>query len=124
MVCDRACNALIFFTLATLYKEPYASFSFLMCFILDFGSHWLQFQSSAFVKSESHKGKNKRENWLVGLYYNNLTVFKITCIGAEVGAVMLFLNAKWKAVQNLLIWKIALIVMSSILAFKMFVNVF
>lgn len=98
MVCDRACNALIFFTLATLYPEPFSSFCFLLCFILDFGSHWLQFQSSAFVKSESHKGKNKKENWLVGLYYNNLTVFKITCIGAEVGAVMLFLNAKWKAV--------------------------
>ena len=53
-----------------------------------------------------------------------MTVFKITCIGAEVGAVMLFLNAKWKAVQHLLVWKIALIAMSSILAFKMFVNVF
>jgi len=56
------------------------------------------------VKSESHKGKNKKENWLVGLYYNNYTVFMITCVGAEIGAVMLFLNAKWKAVQNLLIW--------------------
>jgi hypothetical protein len=37
---------------------------------------------------------------------------------------MLILNAKWKAVQDLLVWKIALVMMTSILAFKMFVNVF
>ena len=68
MVCDRACNSLIYFTLATLYPNPLAGFAFVMCFVLDFGSHWLQFQSSAYCRSTSHKGQNKKENWLVGLY--------------------------------------------------------
>ena len=95
MVCDRACNSLIFFALATLYPHPVASFCFLMCFILDFGSHWLQFQSTAFCKAVSHKGKNTKENFLVGLYYNNQTVFMTTCIGAEIGSISLFINAKW-----------------------------
>ena len=75
-----------------------------MCFILDFGSHWLQFQSSAFSKSDGHKGKNKKENWLVGLYYNNKNVFEFTVLGAEIGAILLYVNAKWTTVQGNLLW--------------------
>ena len=41
MVCDRACNSMMFFFLAVLYKTPFVSFLFVLCFILDFGSHWL-----------------------------------------------------------------------------------
>ena len=94
MVCDRACNSLIFFTLAALYADSVAlSLCFVLCFVLDFGSHWLQFMSSAMAKSESHKGKNKKENWLVGLYYNNHKVFMAACIGAEVASISLFIYA-------------------------------
>lgn len=39
MVVDRASVALIFLVLSTLY--PKAPFAFIICFILDFGSHWL-----------------------------------------------------------------------------------
>ena len=91
MVCDRASNATIYMALGTLY--PSFSILFFACFVLDFGSHWLQFQSSACMKAGSHKGKNKKENWLVGLYYNNDTVFKITVPGAELCSVLLFVQA-------------------------------
>ena len=91
MVCDRASNATIYMALGTLY--PTLSILFFACFVLDFGSHWLQFQSSACMKATSHKGKNKNENWLVGLYYNNDTVFKITVPGAELCSVLLFIQA-------------------------------
>ena len=124
MVCDRACNSLIFFTLATLYPDPLASFCFVLCFILDFGSHWLQFQSTAFCKSASHKGKNKKENWLVGLYYNDKTIFMFTCIGAEVASILLFVNAKWTTVQGNLLWQLMVAFWTCVLAFKMFVNCF
>ena len=41
MVCDRASNATIYMALSTLY--PSYSILFFSCFVLDFGSHWLQF---------------------------------------------------------------------------------
>lgn len=123
MVCDRACNSMMFFFLAVLYKDPVVSFLFVMCFILDFGSHWLQFLSSAFCKSVSHKGKNKKENWLVGLYYNNYTIFLCTCVGAEIAAITLFINVKATWLQEHLVWNVIVAFWSSILAFKMFVNV-
>ena len=41
MVCDRASNATIYMVLGTLY--PTLSILMFACFILDFGSHWLQF---------------------------------------------------------------------------------
>ena len=68
MVCDRASNATLYMILSTIF--PRQSFGFYLCFLLDFGSHWLQFQSSA-ASGAHHKGKNKKENWIVSLYYNN-----------------------------------------------------
>ena len=122
MVCDRASNATIYMALGTLY--PTFSILFFACFVLDFGSHWLQFQSSACMKSTSHKGKNKKENWLVGLYYNNDTVFKITVPGAETAAVLLFIQAHLPALQSNYFWLFLVTVLSVILTFKMIVNVF
>ena len=91
MVCDRASNAMIYMILASLWSKY--SFVFYMCLLLDFGSHWLQFQSSALTKTH-HKGKNKKENWLVHLYYNNPMVFKIVVPGAELGTVLLYVMAQ------------------------------
>ena len=76
------------------------------------------------MKSTSHKGKNKKENWLVGLYYNNETVFKITVPGAETCAVLLFMQAHMASLQSNLFWVILVVVLSLILTFKMIVNVF
>jgi CDP-diacylglycerol--inositol 3-phosphatidyltransferase len=39
MVCDRASVATMFMVLAILY--PNFSMVFVICFVLDFGSHWL-----------------------------------------------------------------------------------
>ena len=80
MICDRASNATIYMVVSTVF--PQQSFVFYLCFLLDFGSHWLQFQSSA-SSGKHHKGKNTKENWLVGIYYNNPTVFNIVVPGAE-----------------------------------------
>lgn len=48
MVCDRASNALNFFLLASLYSQW--GILFFVCFLLDFGSHFLQFIATAFMK--------------------------------------------------------------------------
>ena len=56
MVCDRAACSTMYMVLSIVI--PTWSFAFFMCFLLDTGSHWLQFQSTAIMKSESHKGKN------------------------------------------------------------------
>ena len=39
MVCDRASNATLYMILSTIF--PRQSFAFYLCFLLDFGSHWL-----------------------------------------------------------------------------------
>ena len=39
MICDRASNATIYMVLSTIFPEQ--SFAFYLCFLLDFGSHWL-----------------------------------------------------------------------------------
>ena len=39
LICDTATNSCIYMFLSVLY--PKVSFAFIICFILDFGSHWL-----------------------------------------------------------------------------------
>ena len=92
MICDRLANAILYMVLA-VHTSGYGSFAFYGCLLLDFGSHWLQFLSSA-VTGAHHKGKNHKENWLVDLYYNNETVFKIVVPGAELGTVCLYVLKK------------------------------
>jgi len=122
MVCDRTSNALNFFVLASVY--PDVSVLFFICFILDFVSHFLQFQASALSKAASHKSNNEGLPSLVKLYYTNYPVFATTVAGTEVGAVLLFINKKWSSVQSNTIWIVFVIVFSLIMAFKMLVNVF
>jgi len=92
MVCDRVSIALNFMFLAMLY--PKIDFVFFMCFVLDFGSHFLQFITTAYLKEASHKGLDEKHNWLCSLYYSNYTVFIIACAGTEVAAIFLIFNAK------------------------------
>jgi phosphatidylglycerophosphate synthase len=120
MVCDRASNALNFLTLAMLY--PSIDYLFILCFVLDFGSHYLQFISTACMKATSHKGVEKKVNWLVNLYYSNYPIFAITVGGTEVGAVLLFLNAKMPEMREYIAWNLVVGIFSLILIFKMFVN--
>ena len=122
MVCDRTSNALNFFILASVY--PQVSSVFFICFILDFGSHFLQFQATALSKAASHKSDNDKANWLVKLYYTNYTIFATTVAGTEVGAVLLFINAKMPSLHSNVAWIILVGVFSLIMAFKMMVNVY
>ena len=113
--------------------HPTYSFAFYLCFLLDFGSHWLQFMSSASTGAH-HKGKNAKENWLVNIYYNNATVFKIVVLGAEVGTVCLYILSKVEPkgiapihplshIKHDPLFQTTTAVLTAILAFKMFVNV-
>jgi len=112
----------MFMMLASLY--PAYSMAFITCFILDFGSHWLQFQSSACLKATSHKGKNEKEHWVIAAYYNNYTIFAITVLGAEFATGFLFITAKVPELQENMIWMAVTSVLTCILAFKMLVNCF
>ena len=97
---------------------------FFICFILDFVSHFLQFQATALSKAASHKSDNDKANWLVKLYYTNYTIFATTVAGTEVGAVLLFINAKMPSLHSNIAWIILVSVFTLIMAFKMMVNVY
>lgn len=49
---------------------------------------------SALMKSESHKGKNKDENFLINFYYNNKLFFSTMVVGSETCTVFLYLYGK------------------------------
>ena len=89
MISDRTSCATVYMILSMLFKEIYFSYLFIFCFLLDFGSHFLQFCSSALMKSESHKGKNEKENFLVNFYYNNVPFFMMIVVCSEVCSVVL-----------------------------------
>jgi len=96
MVSDRASDALIFMVLAILY--PTYSLLFVLCFILDFGSHWLQFQSSA--RSQKHHKENENKNFIVAMYYNNKPFFMWLCVGAELACLSLYVAATYKPLEG------------------------
>ena len=83
MVCDRCADAFGFLALAAITENIWVQQALIAGFILDFGSHYLQFLSSALAKSESHKGKNEEEIAIVRFYYTNKTFFAFVCICAE-----------------------------------------
>lgn len=90
MVCDRVSAGAIYLILSTLYREnQFCSMIFILCLFVDYGSHYLQYISSALMKSDSHKGKNEKEHWVVLYYYNNKKFFVMLIVGSEVAAVML-----------------------------------
>ena len=121
MVCDRSSNAIMYFTLSIVY--PMYSFAFYLCFLLDFGSHFLQFISSASTGAH-HKGKNNKENWLVSIYYNNSAVFQIVVGGSEISTACLYLLAKSPEYGPNPLFQGLTAFLTLIMAFKMFVNVF
>ena len=56
MICDRAACSSIYMILMQVHPETWKSYCFLVCFFLDFGSHYLQFCSTALAGAASHKG--------------------------------------------------------------------
>mmetsp|Transcript_13097 Transcript_13097/g.22107 ORF Transcript_13097/g.22107 Transcript_13097/m.22107 type:complete len:182 (+) Transcript_13097:200-745(+) len=124
MVCDRASCAAIYMVLMQIYPGTFYSYCFLTCFFLDFGSHFLQFCSSALLKSDSHKGKNKRENVIVHYYYNVKWFFGMIVICAEASSVTLLLLARVPALRDSLFCKLLCAFFTLNLATKMIINVF
>ncbi|CDW79418.1 phosphatidylinositol synthase [Stylonychia lemnae] len=122
MICDRAQNATVFMLLSVLY--PSFDFFFYMCFILDFGSHWFQFMTTALSKAESHKGKNKDEIFIIDLYYNNKLFFSTLVVGSEVCIVVLYVIGMTPFLQTFLPAQILGVILTAILSTKMLVNVF
>ena len=122
MVSDRTSCATIYLILNQIY--PKWSYAFLLCYILDFGSHFLQFCSSAMMKSDSHKGKNKKENFLVDFYYNNYTFFITLVTCSEVCSVFLVIMRKSEVFGNSTIAQAISAFLCLNLTTKMIINVF
>ena len=124
MIADRTSCATIYAVLIAVYPQPLYNFCFMMCFVLDFGSHFLQFCSSALMKSESHKGKNEKENFLVKYYYENFYFFITIVFGAEICSVFLVVMEKseW-FYDHILTWLCATFLCIA-LFIKMVINVF
>mmetsp|Transcript_45186 Transcript_45186/g.32993 ORF Transcript_45186/g.32993 Transcript_45186/m.32993 type:complete len:142 (-) Transcript_45186:41-466(-) len=122
MICDRASNSIMYLILSGVYLN--LNYVFFLCFFLDFSSHWFQFITSALMKSESHKGKNKDENFLIYIYYNNKLFFSTMVVGAEACTVFLYLLKKVPIFADNVLFLAVTAVLSLILATKMTINVF
>jgi len=96
---------------------------FLTLLILDFGAHWLQFLSSSLTKSH-HKGKNRKENFIVAFYYKTGWFFTTICLGGEFGGCSLYLltnDQRWFENKAFMALSYFLLLC---LAFKNFINIF
>jgi hypothetical protein len=64
-------------------------------FLLDYGSHFLQFTANALVKNKSHKEMDdEKENFLVRYYYTNFPFFALIATGADTGLILAFLYGR------------------------------
>ena len=122
MICDRIACATIYMVLMQLY--PRFSFAFVICFFMDFGSHFLQFNSSALMKSDSHKGKNKKENLIVHYYYNVYWFFVMIVWCSEIATVVLVIMKWQKGLQENLFMILLTGFLCLNLSTKQFINVF
>lgn len=93
MVCDRASVSMMYVILGQIY--PRLQHVLIFFFILDYGSHFLQFTANAITKNTSHKNmSDPNENWLVKLYYGNKFFFVLMACGADNGLVIAFINGR------------------------------
>ena len=126
MICDRTCNSFIYLSLAVAQKESKVrQYLMIICFFLDFGSHWLQFVSSALMKSTSHKGKNEEEDPLVKFFYDNNGFFQVVCVLAEFcpGFLIVYIKSVGKAaaVEHVAFYGFFSLVIA-VLSLKMIIN--
>ena len=103
---------------------PRFDFLFYGCFILDFGSHWYQFQTTALMKAESQKGKNKDEIFIIDLYYNSKLFFSTLVIGSEACTVFLYILGKVPYFKTFIPYLLFTGILCLIMSTKMLVNVF
>lgn len=79
---------------------------------------------SALMKSESHKGLNKDENFLIKFYYTNKLFFSTLVIGSEACTVFLFVLGKVKYFQTNIPYLIFTGILACLMTIKMIINVF
>lgn len=92
-------------------------------FLLDYGSHFLQFTANALIKNKSHKTMtDSNENYLVRLYYTNFLVFGITATGSDTALVLFLIYGRCPYFQQFQVCKLIILVGQIIISFKMFVN--
>jgi phosphatidylglycerophosphate synthase len=93
MVCDRAQVSMMYLILGQVY--PLLQNILIFFFLLDYGSHFLQFTANALVKNKSHKEMNdEKENILVRFYYTNFPFFALIAAGADMGLILVFLYGR------------------------------
>ena len=117
MVCDRASVSMIYFVLGQVYPKLEGILIFF--FILDYGSHFLQFTANALVKNASHKNmSDPNENWLVKLYYGNKFFFVLLACGADNGLVLAFVNGRYSDMRTSMQWNILVAFTTLIIVLK------
>ena len=96
----------------------------MLFFILDYGSHFLQFTANAITKNTSHKNmSDPNENWLVKLYYGNKFFFILLACGADNGLVIAFINGKNDHLASGSSFSLLVMVSSVIILVKQIINI-
>jgi phosphatidylglycerophosphate synthase len=117
MVCDRASVSVMYFVLGQVY--PSLETLLIFFFILDYGSHFLQFTANALAKNTSHKNMDDpNENMLVKLYYGNKFVFVLLACGADNGLVIAFVNGRYTEMTESWKWNLLVAITSFIIVLK------
>lgn len=122
MVCDRASVSMMYVILGQVY--PQYNILLMGFFILDYGSHFLQFTANAVTKNTSHKNmSDPNENWLVKMYYGNKPFFVLMACGADNGLVISFVNGRYTELHSSLKWNLLVMITTTILVMKQIINV-
>jgi phosphatidylglycerophosphate synthase len=122
MVCDRASVSVMYFILGQVY--PHLEAVLIFFFLLDYGSHFLQFTANAITKNTSHKNmSDPNENFLVKLYYGNKFFFVLLACGADNGLVIAFVNGRYMELEDSMRWNILVAISTIIICLKQIINV-
>ena len=93
-------------------------------FLLDYGSHFLQFTANALTKNQSHKNmSDPSENYLVRLYYSNFAFFAFIATGADTALILSFLYGSYPFAAEIPLFRIVTYFGQGIISFKMFINI-
>ena len=74
-------------------------------------------------KCDSHKGKNKKENFIVQFYYDNYFFFAMEVVCSEIAAVFLVILKRSHTAKNNELFIVGVVYTTCCLAIKMFINI-
>ena len=93
-------------------------------FLLDYGSHFLQFTANALAKNKSHKEMDdEKENLLVRFYYTNFPFFALIATGADTGLILAFLYGRAPSLKLNMGFVLFTSVTTTIVCLKMIINI-